>query len=260
MRSVSSMLGNAYEGFRHEEYPKDLQGWGGHQEFFSKMVQLSQPKLIVEVGTWKGKSAIAMAEATKTLTRVPCKTCDGTGEVNSHNSRCWSCDGLGSVEGSMQREVVCVDTWLGATEFIGKKDDDPKRGLMRKNGYPQVYYQFLANVCYTGLQEVITPFPQASTNAARWFKKNGIKAGLIYVDGSHEYDDVVSDLLEWSQVLEDGGIMFGDDYCEYWRGVIQAVNEFAGLKKLYLQTKRYPNGPGEAPSDYWVLSRGGLDL
>lgn len=27
-----------------------------------------------------------------------CKTCDGSGEVHSHNPRCWTCDGTGRVK------------------------------------------------------------------------------------------------------------------------------------------------------------------
>ncbi len=29
--------------------------------------------------------------------RASCPTCDGTGEVHSHNPRCWSCHGIGEV-------------------------------------------------------------------------------------------------------------------------------------------------------------------
>lgn len=28
---------------------------------------------------------------------VPCPSCDGTGEVHSHNPKCWSCRGTGLV-------------------------------------------------------------------------------------------------------------------------------------------------------------------
>src|SRR5207249_9617995 len=35
--------------------------------------------------------------------------------------------------------------------------------------------------------------------------------GLIYVDGSHKYDDVSFDLSAASRLLRDGGILCGDD-------------------------------------------------
>ena len=48
-----------YDGFDHEAYPNDLAGWGSDSEAFEKLVVSAQdPKLIIEVGTWKGGSAI----------------------------------------------------------------------------------------------------------------------------------------------------------------------------------------------------------
>ena len=35
------------------------------------------------------------------------------------------------------------------------------------------------------------------------------------------------DLLEYSKLIETGGIMFGDDYTSSWPGVIRAVNRFS---------------------------------
>jgi len=54
---------------------------------------------------------------------------------------------------------------------------------------------------------------------------------LIYIDGSHLYDDVRNDFFEAWKVLNDGGLLIGDDIChpanktgEY--GVSLAVWEF----------------------------------
>lgn len=218
-----------YEGFDTSAYPSDLQGWGGHREFFEKMVRYTEPRLAIEVGSWKGRSAVTMGKLLE--------------EYASPGSK-----------------LLCVDTWLGATEFVDKDDDDPKRGLRRVNGYPTIYYQFLANVVLNNLSQKIVPFPQSSVNAARYLKKNKIQADLIYIDGSHEYEDVKQDLEHYYELLSPRGLICGDDYCSYWSGVIQAVGEFSLDRCLVLQTKRYENGPGEAPSDYWVLSQNGIPL
>ncbi len=53
----------------------------------------------------------------------------------------------------------------------------------------------------------------------------------VYIDGSHEYEDVLYDLINWSKKVKTGGIVSGDDY--YWRdanknySVKRAVDEFA---------------------------------
>jgi len=235
-------VNNPYTNFYHNPFDEDLQGWGGHEEFFKKMIELSRPKLILEVGTWKGKSAIAMGNILEAANDTP------------------------SLEGSLadvtfDTKIVCIDTWLGATEMWDKKDDTKRYlSLKLKNGYPQLYYTFLSNVVSANLSDRIVPFPQTSVNAARHLAKNNVKAGLIYIDASHEYEDVKQDLKSYFPLLDKGGIIFGDDYCRYWGGVILAVDEFARLNNLRLYTKQYKNEPDEAPSDYWVLSRGVLPL
>ena len=128
--------------------------------------------------------------------------------------------------GNKNCKITTEDTWLGALEFIGSDKGD--HNLMKKNGYPQVYYQFLSNVVHNDVQDYIDPFPSTSLIAARYFEKNNIKADLIYIDGSHDYEDVVADLKSYWPLVNDGGIMFGDDYNpEQWPGVVKAVDEFS---------------------------------
>jgi hypothetical protein len=91
------------------------------------------------------------------------------------------------------------------------------------NGYPQVYFDFLANVVQHGFQDVIIPVPCTSVIAARVLASQGIVADLIYIDGSHNYDDVVADIRAYRPLLRSGGVMFGDDY--EWKSVREAVEE-----------------------------------
>lgn len=215
-----------YDGFMDGHWPFDLQGWGGHSGFFELLVNYVRPDLVIEVGSWKGKSAVTLSNLL-----------DQAGLINS--------------------KVLCVDTWLGATEFWTDHENVKRyKSLGLQNGYPSVYYQFLANMVKTGSNKHVVPFPQTSTNAARLLKKNNVQAGLIYIDGSHEYEDVAQDLESYYPLLEEGGIMCGDDYCKHWSGVIRAVDEFAEKHSLIVKTVQMENGPGEAPSDYWRLSIG----
>lgn len=206
-----------YIGFDASEFPLDLQGWFYEDAFFSQLVERVSPDLIIEVGTWKGKSASCFGHAVKRL---------------------------GKPSG-----VLCVDTWLGAREFwttgsepdgwwAGIANQDPEgfrreryQALELRFGYPSVYYRFLANVVHQGLQDVLTPFPQTSRLAARWLGARGVHAQLIYIDGSHEYVDVLEDLNAYAPLLATGGIIIGDDY--WLTDVRNAVNDFTichGLK------------------------------
>lgn len=173
--------------------PLDLQGWNSNNKIFQDLIIQVQPKTIIEVGTWKGASAINMGNIIKKM--------------------------------NLQCQLYCVDTWLGAEEFWNSLKDTPERNLLLKHGYPQIYYQFLSNVVHCNLQKIILPLPLPSTIAFKVLEYNQIQADLIYIDGSHEYEDVKTDIKLYKQLLTKKGIMFGDDYNDNWPGVKKAVNE-----------------------------------
>jgi len=187
-------LPDPYAGFTAEGYSVDLQGGEDHPWFSGLIAQL-RPRVVVEVGSWKGASAIRMASQLR----------------------------------DQQRDavVICVDTWLGSLEHLTQSVAGWDIRPHLKHGYPALYYQFLANVVHTGCKSYILPIPNVSLTVARWLLKQGLQADLIYLDGSHEEDEVYLDLVSWWKVLRPGGVVFGDDWHAYWYGVICGVNRFA---------------------------------
>lgn len=172
----------------------DIQGWNCDSAIFPEIIKEVKPKLIVEVGTWKGASAIHMASLVKAL--------------------------------NLDTKIVCVDTWLGALEmWTDREDKDRYLSLNLKNGYPTVYYQFLYNVIEAGYGDIIIPFPQTSLIASRYFRDRNIMPDLVYIDASHDDTDVFMDLTSYWDILKVGGIIFGDDYYT-WQGVRNAVDRF----------------------------------
>lgn len=96
-----------------------------------------------------------------------------------------------------------------------------------RNGYPQIYFNFLSNMVHLGVESFVLPFPSPSRMAAGVLKHHRVEADLIHIDAAHEYTDVLEDMNTWWEVLAPGGIMLGDDYTGAWPGVKQAVKEFA---------------------------------
>jgi hypothetical protein len=189
-------MSDPYPVFDHLRYPLDVTG-GREHPMFESLIEAHRPELIVEVGSWKGKSAIHMA----TLLR----------------------------ERGLTATIVCVDTWLGtSTQMLSAAQPKWRIEQYRHHGYPTLYYQFLANVKYMGLQGYIVPFPNTSNIAARCLAYWQIQPDMIYIDGNHDEDDVYQDLVNYWSLLRPGGVLFGDDY---WTavgpGVINAVNRFA---------------------------------
>jgi predicted O-methyltransferase YrrM len=196
-----------------ELLPIDLSGWNGNCKIFKTLIEKIKPSTIIEVGTWKGQSAINMANI-----------------IQQNNLNC---------------NIYCVDTWLGALEFWGFACDTPDRNLLQKNGYPQIYYQFLSNVVHTNTQDIILPFPCTSLIAARFFKNKKISADLIYIDASHDEFDVYHDIKNYYSLLSENGIIFGDDYITF-PGVALAVNKFTEEMNLSLNLTEH---------NFWIINK-----
>lgn len=169
--------GNPYTGL--EVLPSDLQGWGSTDSSFEEIITRIKPKRIFEVGSWKGGSAVNMAN-------------------------------LAMREGATteELEIVCIDTWLGSVEHY-----DMEFFLsFRKNGRPLLFEQFLSNIIHEQKTDVVTPFPIDSINASECLRKWGLLADLIYIDAGHDYTSVRNDLTLYSTLVREGGYILIDDW------------------------------------------------
>ena len=175
---------DVYKDFDCTKYTLDLQGWNGNHPIFESLIRLKKPLIIIEVGTWKGQSAVSMANQVKRYCR----------QENS--------------------EIICVDTWVGSIEYWRCNIDL----LNLKNGFPQIYSQFLANVVLSGHQDIITPLPMTSSMAAQYLSHLNLFADMIYIDAGHDYFSVKADLEAYFPLLSPHGILFGDDYDPSWKG------------------------------------------
>lgn len=159
----------------YEPTVDDLNGWNSTSEAFELAIREIEPKVIIEVGSWKGSSAIHMARL------------------------------------APEAQILCVDTWLGSPEMIGTSTPLEKE-LKRSHGWPQLYFTFISNVIRHVGRERICPLPTASTVAAKILSELRFQADLIYIDGSHEYLDVKRDIEDYWPLLRSGGIMLLDDF------------------------------------------------
>src|SRR5687768_5229089 len=80
-----------YEDFDATPHPDDVQGWGSDDPLLVEAIHALRPARICEVGSWKGRSAINMAKAVKSL--------------------------------GLNTEIVCVDTWLGSPEHWLRRNE-----------------------------------------------------------------------------------------------------------------------------------------
>ena len=76
------------------------------------------------------------------------------------------------------------------------------------------------------MAERITPILAPAREGARALRGMGVSAQLIFIDASHEYEDVYDDLRAYAGLLAPGGVIVGDDLRNF-PGVLPAAVRFS---------------------------------
>jgi cephalosporin hydroxylase len=192
-----------YDGFPLKSYSQDINSWHDNRPSIQRILEKYRPQTIAEVGSWKGQSAIFFADTLLNLDIHPL--------------------------------ILCIDTWLGSLEHwnhdASESSEEAYQELKHEYGYPTLYRQFIANVLYSGMKEYIVPFPATSVMAAKWLKRQKYRFDCVFIDGSHEPEEVSLDLKFYSRLLTQKGFILGDDF--KWPGVKSAVIDFMESTKGY---------------------------
>jgi Methyltransferase domain len=180
-------------GFPLDLYVPDLQGWGDGHPWLTQTIDENHPRIVAEMGVWKGASVVRMASRMKAL----------------------------GIEGV----VIAVDTWLGSWDHWVQEHFE-KLGFL--NGRSTLQNIFMTNVITQGLEDYVVPLPLDSLNAVQVLRHHGIQLDLLHLDGAHDYNSVRCDLGAWWPLISPGGILIGDDYYRNgaWPGVRRAFDEF----------------------------------
>jgi SAM-dependent methyltransferase len=137
--------------------------------------------------------------------------------------------GVEVMNSGKQIDVVCVDTWKGSDEHQGMN-------ILNDDG---LYQEFLHNI--EPLSSVIIPFRTTSLEAAETFEDESLD--FVFIDASHDYENVLADIKAWYCKVKPGGVLSGHDYPD-WPGVKKAVDDVFGKDKV----ARYGS---------WVHQKGG---
>lgn len=108
-------------------------------------------------------------------------------------------------------DFYCVDTWEGSIEHKYYTELQDLYSIFLNNMKPvEKYYHHLKT---------------SSLKAVNYFDDQSLD--FVFIDASHEYEDVKNDILAWLPKIKKGGILAGHDYYEdsTFGGVSKAVNE-----------------------------------
>jgi len=183
------MSEDPYEGIEALGLPAIVTGWPNQRDgTIAHFASCSG--VIVEVGSFLGRSAIIMARA------------------------------------SPHAIIYAVDTWLGSPEIPIDKD------TTLQFGRPNYYERFLTNMIAAGISDRVVPICQTSLAGAVMLKRRKVVADMVYLDAGHTYIECYNDLLYYSHILADDGVIVGDDYD--WPSVAAAAERFAYESRMQL--------------------------
>ncbi|KDP28432.1 hypothetical protein JCGZ_14203 [Jatropha curcas] len=180
---------------------KRVKGWGSYGAVFEHLIQKVKPKVIIEVGTFLGASALHMANLTRRL--------------------------------GLDAQILCIDDFRGWPGFR-----DRLKYVNMVNGDVLLLYQFMQNVIYSNATKWVLPVPFSSGSALEKLCEWGVFGDLIEIDAGHDFNSAWADINRAYRILRPGGVIFGHDYftMAHNRGVRRAVNLFAELNGLKIQT------------------------
>lgn len=163
------------------EFAAGTEGWLSEAEgeaLFALASRCRPPAVVVEVGSWKGKSTTWLAKGSRSGSGV---------------------------------SIYAIDPHRGGSAESG---ENVARGTLE---------DFLANMKRAGIDDLVVPYVMSSAEAAPRVQE---EVALVFIDGSHEYEDVKRDVELWTPKVAEGGHMaFHDTVNRVWLGVPRAVRE-----------------------------------
>jgi len=129
-------------------------------------------------------------------------------EIGSYRgkSACYLASGM--PEGA---NLFCVDPW-----------EDSEKVREEQFRTSKNFDLFCENVEACGLSDRVTAIRGFSHEVAEWW---GLPLGLLYIDGGHEYDEVIRDIDGFLPHVVPGGVVLFDDYSPAFPGIQKALGE-----------------------------------
>jgi hypothetical protein len=219
----------------HNAIPSD---WSPFLDIYDEAVATAPPgSLLIECGSFWGKSAVYLAEAARNADK--------------------------------RLRVYCVDTW-GCTPKNNPgmfSDESFAAGHIEPRVHREHNNNMFETFAYFVEQSGLSPDPlrilrMDSLEAAWLFRASAVThmgappvhpVHFVFLDDDHEYDHVLRELKAWYPLIAPGGMIAGHDYTEEFDGVRRATKAFFadGLGKVKRKTV-------EVRGTSWIV-RGGIE-
>jgi len=130
-------------------------------------------------------------------------------------------------------KLKCIDPWLPFKAVTTRTEEESER-------------------CYQSTIKRLTPYNveiirAKSLDAVRQIEDGSLD--FVYIDGLHEFDGIMLDLITWAPKVRQGGIIAGHDFVGFYQCAVQravyAYTAAHSIARWYVTRDRYP-------SFFWV--------
>lgn len=176
--------------------PRDL-------EALKDLMAVVAPRVIVELGSWEGRSALTFLLQARQM--------------------------------SLSTEIICIDTWLGSAEMWLNVYPDSEWSFERLRvveGEPHILETFWHAIKKNNLSTQTSIVRAPTLIAVPYLSRIGTQAQLVYIDADHSFGAVLADLYSVASILDENGVVAGDDFGK--QPVRLAVSRFVGFRKIVL--------------------------
>lgn len=169
---------------------QNIEGWFDYPDVYAyELERVPDAGIIVEVGTWMGRSTAFMGELVRDADR---------------GIQFWAVDhGFGNAD---------------------KAADACAGGMTATGG--NIAGRLVTNLRDAGVLDWVLPLITTSLRAARTFADGSLD--FVYIDGNHTRESVLEDCRAWWPKIKPGGTLAGHDYDVHFPEVVAAVTEFFG--------------------------------
>ena len=127
-------------------------------------------------------------------------------------------------------KLICVDPWKAYLKNSQERED-------------KVYERAMGTLSGCNVEIMRMTSMEASKNVPN----NSLD--FVYIDGLHDFDNVMMDMIVWANKVKVGGIISGHDYIhQYQVGIIQAVNAYTSVHNVY----SWYITTDKLPSWFWI--------
>ena len=111
-------------------------------------------------------------------------------------------------QGIPHLKLYCIDPWKIYKDY----SDEPDQTIL------DYYFQKAVNKLSKYNCEIIQ---KTSMEAVKDFMPDSLD--FVFIDGNHEFEYIINDIIQWMKIVRPGGILFGHDYYE---GIIKGIPYF----------------------------------